>query len=161
MREDSRKAPKSAKIGVLGAPMRNFVFFVLFLAIYLVHPVHPCSIPDWRSRRNRGINPLLHFRKVSGLCPGGSGVAGDPPPGVAGRPSPEVYGVAGRNVPPPLTLVPAKPDLFANFAILARGLFSMRQGVSPGFSTWGHVKNQGADPFLRITIILQRLLPFL
>ena len=24
------------------------------------------------------------------------------------------------------------------------------EGVRPGFSTWGHVKNQGADPFLAL-----------
>ena len=47
----------------------------------------------------------------------------DPPSGVAGPPSPRVYGVAGRNVPPPLIPVPAKPDSIAFLACFARVLF--------------------------------------
>ena len=76
-----------------GARVGDFYVFVRFVAI---------SYPLLLSRLI-----FVHFKIIIRVHPR---LVGDPPPGVA-----------GRNVPPPFILVPAKPDLFAFLAILARG----------------------------------------
>ena len=62
----------------------------------------------------------LEFNAVGAQGAGGAlGVVGDPPPGVA-----------GRNVPPPLTPVPAKLEVLAFLASFARSLLLHTQSIT-------------------------------